>query len=77
MLQDILEFIENSASGVIVFTLGSIISVSTLPERIQRIIIEVLGQLPQRVLMKYEGNMNGKPGNVMTVKWLPQRDILG
>ncbi|XP_050419839.1 UDP-glucosyltransferase 2-like isoform X2 [Adelges cooleyi] len=73
---DILEFIENSASGVIVFTLGSIISVSTLPERIQRIIIEVLGQLPQRVLMKYEGNMNGKPGNVMTVKWLPQRDIL-
>lgn len=37
---------------------------------------EVLAQVPQRVLWKYEDEMKDLPKNVMIRKWLPQRDIL-
>ncbi|CAH1737608.1 unnamed protein product [Aphis gossypii] len=73
---DILEFIENSPHGVIYFTFGSVISMSTLPDHIQNAFKEAFGQIPQRILWKYEGEMKDKPINVMTSKWFPQRDIL-
>ncbi|XP_050433225.1 UDP-glucosyltransferase 2-like isoform X6 [Adelges cooleyi] len=73
---DILEFIENSPHGVIYFTFGSVVSMSTLPDHIQKAFKEALAQVPQRVLWKYEGEMKDKPANVMTSKWFPQRDIL-
>lgn len=49
---------------------------SSLPENIQNSFIEVLAQIPQRVLWKYEGELENKPKNIMMKKWLPQRDIL-
>ncbi|XP_050432600.1 UDP-glucosyltransferase 2-like isoform X4 [Adelges cooleyi] len=73
---DILEFIENSPHGVIYFTFGSVVSMSTLPENLLNAFKEALAQVPQRVLWKYEGEMKNKPANVMTSKWFPQRDIL-
>lgn len=40
-------------------------------------ILRSLGQLKQRVLFKWEdGQLDGKPDNVMIGKWLPQNDIL-
>ncbi|KAL5244414.1 hypothetical protein ACI65C_011824 [Semiaphis heraclei] len=75
-VSDILEFIENSSHGVIYFTFGSVISMSTLPDHIQNAFKEALAQVPQRVLWKYEGEMKDKPLNVLTIKWFPQRDIL-
>ncbi|XP_025419300.1 UDP-glucuronosyltransferase 2C1-like [Sipha flava] len=74
--KDILEFIEQSPDGVIYFTLGSTVKISTAPERIKKSIMEALSQLPQRVLMKYEDKLRCKPKNVMTKIRLPQRDIL-
>ncbi|KAE9543336.1 hypothetical protein AGLY_003247 [Aphis glycines] len=73
---DILEFIENSPHGAIYFTFGSVITMSTLPDHIQNAFKEAFGQIPQRILWKYEGEMKDKPINVMTSKWFPQRDIL-
>ncbi|KAF0684737.1 UDP-glucuronosyltransferase 2B2-like, partial [Aphis craccivora] len=58
---DILEFIENSPHGVIFFTLGSIVAVSSIPENIRNDILKVLSQVPQRVLLKYEDEMIDKP----------------
>lgn len=75
-MQDILEFIENSPNGVILFTFGSTIKVSSIPEDILDIFKNALARVPQRILWKYEGEMKNKPKNVMTAKWLPQRDIL-
>lgn len=74
--QDILEFIDDSPHGVIYFTFGSTVSMSSLPESVHRAFVEALGRVPQRVLWKYEGEMKDKPKNVMTKKWFPQRDIL-
>lgn len=76
MFQDILDFIEDSTNGVILFTFGSTIAVNSLPRNIITAFKEAIAQLPQRVLLKYEGEMKDKPKNVMTKKWLPQRDIL-
>lgn len=75
-LKDVLKFIEESTHGVIYFSLGSIVTISTLPVHVQNIIIGALAEVPQRVLMKYEGTMKDKPKNVMTKNWLPQRDLL-
>lgn len=75
-LQDILEFIEDSPHGVIYFTFGSVVSITSLPENIQKAFKEAFAQVPQKVLWKYEGEMKDKPKNVMTRKWFPQRDIL-
>lgn len=71
-----MEFIENSSSGVILFTLGSTMSVSTLPVHILKALIRAFSRFPQRVLLKFEGEMKDKPDNVMIKKWFPQRDIL-
>jgi len=71
-----LEFIEESQHGVILFTFGSTVLMNSLPKDILQAFKEALAQLPQRVLLKYEGEMEDKPKNVMTRKWFPQRDIL-
>jgi len=49
---------------------------SSIPEHIKNAFINVLAQIPQRVLWKYEDELENKPKNVMMKKWLPQRDIL-
>lgn len=77
LFQDILEFIEASPHGVILFTFGSSITMSSIPKNILTAFNEAFAELPQRVLLKYEGEMEDKPKNVMTRKWFPQRDILG
>ncbi|XP_060871444.1 UDP-glucosyltransferase 2-like [Metopolophium dirhodum] len=49
---------------------------SSIPEEIKKALLEVLAQIPQRVLWKYENELEDIPKNVMVRKWLPQRDIL-
>lgn len=50
----------------------------TAPVRLQKAIIEALGEVPQTVLWKYESRIIGDlPKNVIIRKWFPQRDILG
>ncbi|XP_060869962.1 UDP-glucosyltransferase 2-like [Metopolophium dirhodum] len=73
---NILEFIENSPHGVIYFTFGSVIAMSSLPDHIQDTFKNVFRQIPQRVLWKYEGEMEDKPDNVMIGNWFPQREVL-
>lgn len=71
-----MEFIDGSSNGVIYFTFGSVVKMSTMPDYIQKSFKEALAQVPQRVLWKYEGEMDDIPPNVMIKKWFPQRDIL-
>ncbi|CAI6346137.1 unnamed protein product [Macrosiphum euphorbiae] len=74
--KDILNFIEQSPHGVVYFTLGSTVKMTSLPEHIKNAIIDALGQIPQRVLWKYEDKIENLPKNVMIKKWLPQHEIL-
>lgn len=61
---------------MIYFSFGSLVKLSSVPDRIKTAIKEALARVPQRVLLKYEGHMADKPKNVMLSKWFPQRDIL-
>ncbi|KAL5244410.1 hypothetical protein ACI65C_011820 [Semiaphis heraclei] len=74
--KDILDFIEDAPHGVILFTFGSTTAMTSLPSSILTAFREALAELPQKVLLKYEGEMEDKPKNVMTRKWFPQRDVL-
>lgn len=49
---------------------------STIPDSVKKALIKALARVPQRVLLKYEDEMEDKPKNMMTKQWLPQRDIL-
>jgi len=49
---------------------------SSIPQYVLTAFKQALAELPQRILLKYEGEMENKPKNVMTRKWLPQREIL-
>jgi len=49
---------------------------SSIPKHIKKAFIKALAQIPQRVLLKYEDEIENKPTNLMIKKWLPQRDIL-
>jgi len=75
-LQDILEFIEQSPHGVVYFNLGSIAKLTSLPEHIKKSLVNALAQIPQRVLWKYEDEIENMPKNFMIKKWLPQHEIL-
>lgn len=47
-----------------------------MPHHILKAFKEALAEVPQRVLWKYEGEMEDVPKNVMIKNWFPQRDIL-
>ncbi|XP_072301269.1 UDP-glucuronosyltransferase-like [Eucyclogobius newberryi] len=73
---DLKEFVEGSGDdGFIVFTMGSM--VSNMPIEIATLFFEAFGQMPQRVLWRYEGEVPANaPKNVKLLKWLPQNDLL-
>ncbi|KAK8724694.1 hypothetical protein OTU49_011225, partial [Cherax quadricarinatus] len=64
------------SSGVIYFSLGSLVRSSSLPVQYRDLFIQAFRRLPQRVIWKYEEELEDVPDNVMISKWLPQQDIL-
>ncbi|XP_050693307.1 UDP-glycosyltransferase UGT5-like [Eriocheir sinensis] len=62
--------------GVIYFSLGSTIRGEAMPPEYRQAFLEAFRRLPQRVLWKYEGELEGAFDNVMISSWLPQQDIL-
>ncbi|KAK8744542.1 hypothetical protein OTU49_000857, partial [Cherax quadricarinatus] len=64
------------SSGVIYFTLGSMTRSTSMPVQYRDLFIKAFRRLPQRVIWKYEGELEDIPDNVMISKWLPQQDIL-
>ncbi|XP_065223736.1 UDP-glucosyltransferase 2-like isoform X2 [Planococcus citri] len=74
--QKIQKFIDEADHGVILFTFGSFVKVSSMPANVVNIFLNVFASIPQRVLWKFEDPLQNVPDNVMLVDWLPQRDIL-
>nr|XP_053656174.1 UDP-glycosyltransferase UGT5-like [Cherax quadricarinatus]XP_053656175.1 UDP-glycosyltransferase UGT5-like [Cherax quadricarinatus] len=67
----------SESSGVIYFSLGTFASSASMPVQYRDLFIQAFRRLPQRVLWKYEEELEEVPDNVMIRKWLPQQDILG
>ncbi|XP_069959565.1 UDP-glycosyltransferase UGT5-like isoform X1 [Cherax quadricarinatus] len=64
------------SSGVIYFSLGSVARSTTMPVQYRDLFIQAFRRLPQRVIWKYEEELEDVPDNVMISKWLPQQDVL-
>ncbi|XP_045118669.1 UDP-glycosyltransferase UGT5-like [Portunus trituberculatus] len=76
--QDLEAWIAGAGStGVIYFSLGSIARGETMPPQYRQAFVEAFRRLPQRVLWKYEGELEGLSDNVRLSSWLPQQDVLG
>jgi len=49
-----------------------------MPEETRQVFLKVFSRLKQRVLWKWESEMNDTiPENVKLSKWVPQQDVLG
>lgn len=57
--------------------MGSLLRGETFSAEKRQMFLNVFNKIPQRILWKWEGELPGKPSNVMIRKWMPQRDILG
>nr|XP_010594014.1 UDP-glucuronosyltransferase 2B31-like isoform X1 [Loxodonta africana] len=75
--KEIEEFVRSSGThGVVVFTLGSMIS--NITEERANTIASALAQIPQKVLWRYDGKKPDTLGpNTQLYKWIPQNDLLG
>ncbi|CAK1543147.1 unnamed protein product [Leptosia nina] len=70
-------FLTEAEHGVIYVNLGSTVKDSTLPSDKLNELLSTFEKLPLRVLWKWDGGVVGNlPRNVMTMRWLPQYDIL-
>ncbi|XP_065218985.1 UDP-glycosyltransferase UGT5-like [Planococcus citri] len=74
--EDIQKFIDESEHGVIYFCMGSLFKMETFPESKRIAFLRAFSKLPQRVLWKWDGDLQGKTDRIFTSKWMPQRDIL-
>uniref|UniRef100_A0A3B5KIS6 UDP-glucuronosyltransferase n=1 Tax=Takifugu rubripes TaxID=31033 RepID=A0A3B5KIS6_TAKRU len=72
--EDLLPWVSGE-HGFIVFTLGT--AVSEMPEETTTIFLEAFRQIPQKVIWRYTGQIDGNlPDNVKIMKWVPQNDLL-
>uniref|UniRef100_A0A2S2NK27 UDP-glucuronosyltransferase n=2 Tax=Schizaphis graminum TaxID=13262 RepID=A0A2S2NK27_SCHGA len=76
--QDLNDFINDADHGVILFSLGSIVSEESLGTDKLYKILNAFSKLKQKVIMKFDVEKRSiqLPMNVKVVKWFPQRDLL-
>lgn len=76
-IQDLQKFLDDAKDGVIYFSLGSNVKSKDIPDGTRKIISETFSDLPYKILWKFEADsLEGKPDNVMIMKWVPQQDVL-
>ncbi|XP_063096757.1 UDP-glucuronosyltransferase 2B17-like isoform X1 [Cavia porcellus] len=70
-------FVQSSGDhGIVVFSLGSM--VSDMSEATANAIASALGQIPQKVIWRFDGKKPDTLGaNTQLLKWIPQNDLLG
>lgn len=76
-LQDLQKFIDEAKHGVVVFSLGSIAKSNTMTAEIRAAFQDAFAEIPQRVIWKFDDTIENLSNNVLLMKWMPQRDILG
>ncbi|CAH0564767.1 unnamed protein product [Brassicogethes aeneus] len=73
---DLQEFLDNAKEGVVLFSLGSNLKSSDLPDHMKNAILKTFSIIKQKVLLKFEEDIPNKPENVKIMNWLPQSSVL-
>ncbi|KAK9736936.1 UDP-glucoronosyl and UDP-glucosyl transferase [Popillia japonica] len=73
---DLQKYLDESREGVIYFSLGGNVNSKDLPRPQREAILRVFSKLKQRVLWKFEEELDEKPANVEVKNWFPQQAIL-
>jgi glucuronosyltransferase len=61
-----------------VFSVGSAIKMSDMPDELMQSFIAVFSKLPYKVVWQWKGKPHKDlPENIKTLDWLPQQDLLG
>ncbi|XP_022921076.2 UDP-glycosyltransferase UGT4-like isoform X1 [Onthophagus taurus] len=69
--------LDEAKEGFIYFSFGTNVNVKELGENVMDIFRKVLGNLPLKIIMKYEDDfMENKPDNFYLEKWFPQPAVL-
>jgi glucuronosyltransferase len=77
--KELQEYLENASNGVILLSLGSLISKDNMdPERLHTL-TEAMAQLNEySILWRWDTeDVPNLPSNVKIMPWVPQRDVLG
>lgn len=70
-------FLDEAEEGVLFCSLGSIIKASNMPTDKLKVILNVIREIPRKVIWKWEaGDLPNKPSNLLIQSWLPQAAIL-
>ncbi|CAH1113226.1 unnamed protein product [Psylliodes chrysocephalus] len=72
---DLQTFLDEGEEGVIYFSLGSNINLNLLTDNFKKAIVEAFAEVPYKVLLKMDGQLNNVSKNVLVRKWMPQQDI--
>ena len=73
------QFADEATKGLILITFGTFILGSAVMDRHLSLILEVAGQLEQRVVLHHRSKSTPEklPDNVRLESWIPQNDLLG
>jgi len=68
---------EDAPNGIIYISLGTNVRISSFPNHILNVFIDVFTSLPYKILWKLDKELPNKPDNIYTAQWFPQQSILG
>ncbi|XP_047098332.1 UDP-glucosyltransferase 2-like [Schistocerca piceifrons] len=75
--EDLQEFMDAAAEGVIYFSMGSNVKSTDLSEEVRAVFLKTFARLRQKVLWKLEGDsLPNQPANLRISSWFPQSDLL-
>ncbi|XP_018561529.1 UDP-glucuronosyltransferase 2B15-like [Anoplophora glabripennis] len=70
------KFLDEAVEGCIYVSLGTNVNSSELNQQLLKNIKDALGEIPYKVLWKFEEDVGDMPKNIETAKWMPQQKIL-
>ncbi|KAJ8910831.1 hypothetical protein NQ315_015566 [Exocentrus adspersus] len=73
--KDIQRYLDTASEGAIFFSLGTNVN-ERMVENIMPRVLEALGEVPYKVLLRTDKKLKNVPENVLVKKWVPQQDIL-
>ncbi|XP_046750956.1 UDP-glycosyltransferase UGT5-like [Diprion similis] len=75
--KDLKKVLDEATQGFIYMSLGSNVKSNMLSEKARNAFITAFSKLPYKVIWKFEDDqLEGKPDNVIILKWAPQQSIL-